>query len=183
MRLRIHAATANEELVALINEGYAALSAVKASYDLRKKAGTYNDTTDVSELIVPVDVWANKVVEALDRIFPSQLESHLFLDPEIPLGAVSGDYNYQSTLRRCRYFVRGLNKIRLQSLPDYTDLPIDARLYVEDIDSFRKVRDVNPSTVLDVLVNGYLDRSEDSIQTALERILSVRFTRRTGAAN
>jgi len=96
---------------------------------------------------------------------------------------VSGDYNYQSTLRRCRYFVRGLNKIRLQSLPDYTDLPIDARLYVEDIDSFRKVRDVNPSTVLDVLVNGYLDRSEDSIQTALERILSVRFTRRTGAAN
>jgi hypothetical protein len=35
------------------------------------------------------------------------------------------------------------------------------------------VRDVNPATVLDVLKNGYLDQSEDSIQTALERILSV----------
>lgn len=44
---------------------------------------------------------------------------------------------------------------------------------MEDIDSFQKVRDVNPATVLGMLQNGYLDRSEDSIQTALERILSV----------
>jgi len=48
-------------------------------------------------------------------------------------------------------------------------------LYVEDIDSFRKVRDVNPATVMDVLTDGYLNRSEDSVQTALERILSVPF--------
>jgi hypothetical protein len=129
----------------------------------------------VDELVAPVTAWAEKVVEALGRIFPTRLETHLFSDPEIPFGAVSGDYKYQSTLRRCRYFVRGLNKIRLQSLPEYTDLPLDARLYVEDIDSFRKVRDVNPATVMDVLNNGYLDRSEDSVQTALERILSVPF--------
>jgi hypothetical protein len=32
MRLRIHAATANEELVALLNEGYDALSVVQADY-------------------------------------------------------------------------------------------------------------------------------------------------------
>lgn len=100
---------------------------------------------------------------------------HLFLDPEIPFGAVGGDYHYQSALLRCRHFVRGLNKIRLQSLPEYTDLPLEARLYVEDIDSFRKVRDVNPAAVMDVLKDGYLDRSEDSIQTSLERILSVPF--------
>jgi hypothetical protein len=168
-------ATANEELVALVNEGYAALSAVQAAYQTRKQTSTYNDSKDVDDLVAPVNAWANKVVESLGRIFPTQLETHLFLDPEIPFGAVSGDYNYQSTLKRCRYFVRGLNKIRLQSLPEYTDLPLDARLYVEDIDSFRKVRDVNPGTVMDVLVDGYLDRSEDSIQTALERILSVPF--------
>ena len=46
---------------------------------------------------------------------------------------------------------------------------------VEYIDSFRKVRDVNPATVMDVLENGYLNLSEDSVQTALERILSVSF--------
>jgi hypothetical protein len=175
MRLRIHSATANEELVALVNEGYDALSAVQADYQRRKQQGTYDDAKDIDELVAPVNTWANKVVESLGRIFPTQLETHLFLDPEIPFGAVSGDYNYQSALMRCRYFVRSLNKIRLQSMPEYTDLPLDARLYVEDIDSFRKVRDVNPATVMDVLTNGYLDRSENSIQTALERILSVPF--------
>lgn len=175
MRLRVHIATANEELVALVNEGYDALAAVQAAYQRRKNEGTYDDSKDVAEVVAPVEAWATKVEGALSRIFPTQLETHLFGDPEMPFGAVSGDYNYQSTLKRCRYFVRGLNKIRLQSLPEYTDLPLDARLYVEDIDSFRKVRDVNPATVMDVLTNGYLDRSEDSIQTALERILSVPF--------
>jgi hypothetical protein len=57
----------------------------------------------------------------------------------------------------------------------FTSLPLDVRLYVEDIDSFHKVRDVNPALVMDALTDGYLDRSEDSVQTALERILSVPF--------
>ncbi len=175
MRLRVHAATANEELVALLNEGYNALTAVQAEYQRRKKEGTYDDAKPIDEIVAPIEVWANRVVQALGRIFPTQLETHLFRDPEIPFGAVSGDYNYQIMLKRCRYFVRGLNKIRLESLPEYTDLPLDARLYVEDIDSFRKVRDANPATVMDVLTNGYLSRSEDSIQTALERILTVPF--------
>ena len=175
MRLRVHIATANEELVALVNEGYEALAAVQDAYRRRKKEGMYDDSKDVAEVVAPVEAWATKVVEALSSIFPTQLEAHLFGDPEIPFGAVSGDYNYQSTYNRCRYFVRGLNKIRLQCLPEYTDLPLDARLYVEDIDSFRKVRDVNPATVMDVVPNGYFDRSEDSVQAALERILNVPF--------
>lgn len=175
MRLRIHIAMANEEFVALVNEGYDAISAMQAAYQERKASGAYNDSKDVDELIAPVSTWVDKVVESLGRIFPTQLETHLFLDPEIPFGAVSGDYKYQSALNRCRHFVRGLNKIRLHSLPEYTDLSLDVRLYVEDIDSFRKVRDVNPATVMDVLTDGYLNRSEDSVQTTLERILSVPF--------
>jgi hypothetical protein len=175
MRLRVHTSSANEELVALVNEGYEAISILMADYRTRKDKGTFDDSKDVEDLIAPVNTWANKVVESLGRIFPTQLEMHLFLDPEIPFGAVSGDYHYQSALLRCRHFVRGLNKIRLQSLPEYTDLPLEARLYVEDIVSFRKVRDVNPAAVMDVLKDGHLDRSEDSIQTSLERILSVPF--------
>jgi len=175
MRLRTHFAAANEELIMLVNEGYDAISTMVADYQRRKEIGTYDDKKDVEELVAPVNSWADKVVESLERIFPTQLEISLFLDPEIPFGAVSGDYQYASTLMRCRHFVRGLNKIRLQSLPEYTDLPLDARLYVEDIDSLRKVRDVNSATVMDVLEDGYLDRSEDSIQVALERILNVPF--------
>lgn len=175
MRLRIHLAAANEELVALVNEGYDALSTIQAEYGKRKQEGVFNDSKDVDEIVAPINQWADKVVQALGRIFPTQLETHVFLDPEIPMGMVSGDYQFQSALRKCRYCVRGLNYLRLQSLPEYTDLPLDARLYVEDIDSFRKVRDVNPAMVLEVLKNGYLDRSEDAVQSALERILSVPF--------
>jgi len=175
MRLRIHSGTANEELVVLLNEGYDAVSAMQEEYQQKKEAGTYDDSKDVNGLIVPVENWVNKVAESLVSIFPTKLELHLFQNPEISFGTVSGDYNFQSALQRCHHFLRGLNKIRLQSLPEYTDLPLDARLYVEDIESFRKVRDINPATVVDVLNDGYLDRSEDSIQTALERILSVPF--------
>jgi hypothetical protein len=175
MRLRIHAATANDELVALVNEGYDALSAIQSEYRRKKDQDSYDDLNDVDDVVTSINRWADQVVEALGRIFPTQLETHLFLDPEIPFGAVSGDYKYQSAMLRCRHYVRGLNRLRLQSLPEYTDLPLDARLYVEEIDSFRRVRDVNPATVLAVLKNGYLDRSEDSVQTALERILSVPF--------
>ena len=175
MRLRMHIATANEHLIALVNEGYDALSAMETNYRRRKEEGTYDDANDVDELMTPVNRWANKVVESLAQIFPTPLETNVFLDPEIPFGAVRGDYKYQCALRKARHYVRGLNNIRLRSLPEYTDLPLDARLYVEDIDSFRKVRDVNPAMVMNVLTDDYLDRSEDSIQTALERILSVPF--------
>ena len=148
---------------------------MQADYQSRKGTGTYDDSKDIDDLSAVVNAWADKVIESLGRIFPTQLETNLFMDPEMPFGAVSGDYRYQSELRRCGFLVRGLNKIRTQSLPEYTDLPLDARMYVEDIDSFRKVRDVNPGTVMDVLTDGYLDRSEDLVQTALERILSVPF--------
>src|SRR5947208_1158502 len=98
MRLRVHIATANEELVALVNEGYEVLEVVQADYQRRKKEGTYDDSKHVDEVVAPVNAWAEKVVESLLRTFPTQLETHLFGDPEIPFGAVSGDYNYQSTL-------------------------------------------------------------------------------------
>jgi hypothetical protein len=70
-------------------------------------------------------------------------------------------------------FIRGLDQIRKLSIGEYTDLPLATRLYVEDIDSFHKVRDVNPASVSDLLKDGYLDRSEDSVQMALEQILAV----------
>lgn len=176
MRLRKHLRTAQEELVALLNDGYDAISEMETAYRLKKEAGTYDDSIDSkdrTDLVAPVEAWADRVLKSLDGIFPTPLERHLFGDPEIPFGVVGGDHNYQRLLTRCRYFVRGLNKIRLQSLPEYTDLPLDARLYIEHIDSFSKVRDVNPAEVTKMLKDGYLDRSEDSIQLALERILNV----------
>ncbi len=49
---------------------------------------------------------------------------------------------------------------------------------MEDIDSFAKVRDVNPSMVAPFLNKGSLDMSEDKVQLALEQILDVPFHRK-----
>ncbi|HEV3439736.1 MAG TPA: hypothetical protein VG122_20390 [Gemmata sp.] len=49
------------------------------------------------------------------------------------------------------------------------------RLFIDDIESFSKVRNISPSTVAPVLKGGYLDIAEDAVQTALEQILAVAF--------
>ena len=71
--------------------------------------------------------------------------------------------------------IQALQRIVESSLGQYPDLPFDARLYVEDIDSFQRVRDVNPSMVATALKDGYLDLAEDMIQIGLEQILDVPF--------
>ncbi|MBC8264101.1 MAG: hypothetical protein H8E47_08280 [Anaerolineales bacterium] len=54
--------------------------------------------------------------------------------------------------------------------------PIRDRLYVEDIDSFERVRTVSPAEVTGFLKgDGYLDMPEDEIQRAIEEILAVPF--------
>jgi hypothetical protein len=78
--------------------------------------------------------------------------------------------------------IRELDKIRQESLPRYTDLPIKDRLYVEDIDSFSRVRDVNPSIVAHFLQDGCLDMAEDTVKMGLEQILDVPFHRKDSPA-
>jgi hypothetical protein len=75
-------------------------------------------------------------------------------------------------------YIERLRHILDSDLRHYTDLPIQDRLYVEDIDSFQKVRDVNPAMVRHLVTNGYLASSEDEVQTALEQILEVPFHRK-----
>lgn len=181
MRLNVPMASANESLIRLVNRGYAVLEAIKSDYTRKKAAGGYNKDVDIPRYEQEVDEWATDVVSELGRIFPSELERNLFLNPEIPFGAVSGDYEYQSLIRRSKYYVRGLENIRQTSLPQYTDLPFQERLYVEDIDGFQKVRDVNPAMVAGFLANGFLARSEDEVQLALEQILGVSFHKKDWA--
>ncbi len=175
MMLKVSMASANESLIALVNRGYAVLGSIKKDYLVKKASGSYNEDVDNLQYEEQMNQWGTEVITELTRIFPTELESNLFLNPEIPFGAVSGDYKYQSMVSRFGHFLRGLEKIRQTSLPQYTDLPIQDRLYVEHIDSFQKVRDINPAMVADLLKNGFLNLSEDQVQLALEQILGVSF--------
>lgn len=175
VRLKTTMASANEHLIALINSGYSLLAGIKQDYATKKNAGTYHESDDNAYYADQINGWASLVLTELDGIFPTELERNQFLNPEIPFGAVSGDYKYQSMVRRAEYFVKGLQTIRQNSLKEYTDLPVTDRLYIEDVDSFQKGRDVNPAMVTAFLSNGYLNWSEDKVQVALEQILGVSF--------
>ena len=175
MRLKVTVALANENLIALINRGYAVLDTIEQDYAKKKNAKSYNEDIDNSKYQEQINQWGDEVSNGLTSIFPTELERNLFLNPEIHFGAVSGDYNYQSMVLWFKHFIRGLETIRQSSLSQYTDLPMQDRLYVEDIDSFQKVRDVNPAMVAGFLKNGFLSWTEDQVQIALEQILGVPF--------
>jgi hypothetical protein len=49
------------------------------------------------------------------------------------------------------------------------------RLHIDDIDSFEKVRSVQPSTVTQFLEHGRIEISEDSVKSAIEEILQVAY--------
>jgi hypothetical protein len=78
-------------------------------------------------------------------------------------------------------YVERLRRIFGQHLDLYSDLPIQERLFVEDIDSFARVRDVNPSMVSGCLEAGRIELSEDEVQMALEAILAVPFHKKDWA--
>jgi hypothetical protein len=60
MRLRVHAAAANDELVALVNQGYEVISVAQADYAARKAAGTFDDSKHVTEVVAPINAWADR---------------------------------------------------------------------------------------------------------------------------
>lgn len=56
-----------------------------------------------------------------------------------------------------------------------SSLPPQARLYIEDIDSFAKVRAIDTTSISHLLDEGYLDYLEEDVQIALEEILDEPF--------
>jgi hypothetical protein len=173
MRLNISANSADEVLIALTNDGYTLAATVRHDYQQKKAGNSYSEVIDNVRYEAMINEWGERVRTGLISIFPTELEWNLFVNPEVPLGAVSGDYKFESLVKRLLDLALGLDKIRSSRVPQYTDLPAQLRLFVEDIDSFRKVRDVNPASVADLINGGRLDWSEDRIQIAFEQILDV----------
>ena len=177
MRLKMAKSTAEEELSLLVSEGYKIASWMYTDYSSKATAGTYDQATDNKLYENTINAWLNKVEAALKNIFPTDLEVNIFAHPE-ESGLVSTgvNINYDSMRRRTIAFARGLQRIIEVNLSRYTDLPIKARLFLEDIDSFKKAKDINPAVVKSFLKDGYyLDLSEDAIQMGLEQVLDVSF--------
>lgn len=180
MRLKKSRNAADEEVILLLNEGYQLLNGLKADYNQKRKSGTFNATVDHQRYADAVDKWGRDVTAALNSIFPTELESNQFVHPSVKLGAIAAetddDYKAGSLRARVDNLLKGLDDIRKNSLLRYTDLPVGSRLYVEDIDVFAKVRDVNPEAVANLLKpGGFFDVSEETVQVGLEKVLNEPF--------
>jgi hypothetical protein len=178
MRLLISKSSAEERLVELLNEGYKLRQSLWCDYDERRKSTTFDPISDIQRYYALANAWTSKTLQVLREIFPTDLEANYFANRGSHL---AGEYMeidqkfgvlYYRTLPD---FIERLKSILDINLSRYTDLPIQKRLFVEDIDSFIKVRDVNPAMVGGFLENGFLKKTEDEIQLALEQILGVSF--------
>jgi hypothetical protein len=180
MRLKKSRVTAEEEIVEMLNIGYQIRRAIEDDCHRRTKAGEFDEDREMATYEESFQEWAKEVRKGLKEIFPTDLQANYFVTQE-----VLPRFSHRRINQRVgelmdslpRFFTR-LKIILDNDLDRYTDLPIQDRLYVEDIDSFAKVRDINPAMVTPFLNKGFLDRSEDQVQLALEQILDVPFHRK-----
>jgi hypothetical protein len=178
MRLKVSRNAAEERLIALITEGHRLRLRMHNDYRNLMQANAFNPASDSPRYRAMMAEWTGKVQGELRAIFPTDLELLCFsshashtatsfsgLDQEF--GRV---YHQDMPL-----YLERLKGIIDTDLRRYTDLPIEDRLYVEDIDSFSKVRSVNHAMVAHLLTDGYADLPENQVQMALEQILDVPF--------
>jgi len=181
MRLDQSRSATEERILACLNEGYALSRMIFADYTSKKTQATFNPETDLPLVRKQLADWINGTYKQLRELFPTELEANLFAQQ---FSVSASDYlgtNQeigQLVYSRIPRYIDRLHKILEVHVPRYGDLPASERLFVEDIDSFAKVRDVNPALTAPLLKKGRIDLSEDFVQQAIERILSVPFHRR-----
>ncbi len=159
MRLKVPRVTAEEYLTALLNKGYSLLNQLWSDYTELHRSGTFEADRDMPRYDALSRDWLQEVVATLEEIFPTPLEANFF-GQRHSFGEVDhfgidqrfGRLAYQILPER----IDRLRRVLDNDLPRYTDLPLKDRLFVEDIDSFRKVRDINPAMVRHALDDGYL---------------------------
>jgi hypothetical protein len=177
LRLLISRPKAQEVLSRLQANGYELLKELQSQYTTARLMGHFDENRDVASYVHYINQWMASVELALREIFPTNLEVCQFYEsPHLNTGISHGvNITYGSVLNRLRDRLAVITTFLDSHLNRYTDLPQQARLFVEDVDSFSRVRDINPAMVSHALDKGHLARSEDQVQRALEAILCVPF--------
>lgn len=73
MRLHISKASAEEQVVALINEGYKIYEWIVQDYTEKSKLGNFDSNKDNQVYEERAQEWANRVIRTLNLIFPTEL--------------------------------------------------------------------------------------------------------------
>ena len=180
MRLQVSKNAAQETILRQLQMGYELAMALRREYGQLRESNSFAPETDFPRMQGRLINWLEQSAGSLRNIFPSDLEANMFALPfSVSAMSYSGMHEGVGALLNARLpeYLNRLRNILEKQIPFYTGLPISERLYVEDIDSFSQVRDVNPATVAKELTKGRIDWSEDAVQMALEAILDVPFHR------
>lgn len=181
MRLQLSRPQCDELLLSHLNAGYELARSILGDYENKRAAGTYDAAVDEATYQTWIIEWLTATRRSLLAIFPTPMEANLFIQ-RFSVSAVH--YSDMSTevgnlvIARIPEYIDRLHRILEHHAPRYGDLPLKERLFIEDIDSFAKVRDVNPALVRDLLAGGRLELPEETVQLSLESILDVPFHRR-----
>jgi hypothetical protein len=178
MRLLKSRAHAEEALAPLVTEGYEIAFHIDRDYTEKKKKGIFDSEADNANYLKLTNEWWRKVHDELLDIFPTQMEMlAMYHEPTGGPNIISAgtDQTWFNRFHRMRSFARKLERILKEDLPVYTDLPQGEQLFIEDIDSFRTVRDVNPQQISKYLKNGRIEAAEDDIQLNLEKMIGESF--------
>jgi hypothetical protein len=118
------------------------------------------------------DDWLNRVVNYCAEIFPTKKEvGQLRFTPGIHVGYNDMHIQVQNIVIALDKEIKILENI-LDKLTDYYQFEPDRiRLFIQDIDSFSKVKTINPQQVQMNLDNGFLRVPEEDIKKAFAQII------------
>jgi hypothetical protein len=164
MRIHTPLVTVKDQIMSLISEGYVILD----------HAYYFGNDQSLSQEYAG---WHSKVVNYLRDAFPTRVEWGHFIYSSLPN---HGDPTLPpTTLQDVRKILGArinvldliLEKLKLH----YEFEPEAKRLYIQSIDSFGKVRDLNIVQVKPFLKDGFLDWSEKKIKEAFLEIIGQSF--------
>ncbi len=164
MKLKTSHNTAIERITDLIRSGDALLEKVTREYFESRKTGTFVQKTHIPRWQGEFTHWFQECLPTIGKIFPTSVEA-------IKLKNARASPFYQSGTNFRWGGLTNTIKAKLSALQEILEsIPVEAKLelFIEDIDSFAKARDINPTEVKARLP---LNLSEDHIQTFFEEII------------
>ena len=167
MKLKTSHNAARERVNEVIVSGDILLDKITGEYYAAKTAGAFSEEQHIPQWKEQYVDWLHKCLGSLQDIFPTPQEA-ITLKNVQGSGSLKGPMNvkWTSLTTDIKAKLSTLQSI-IKSVDEYS-MGMAEELFIEDIDSFAKARDINPRQVKQLLA---LNLSADQIQTFFEEIL------------
>jgi len=176
MKLKTSHNAARERINERIVSGNTLLDKVTGQYYAAKTAGAFSEEQHIPQWKEQYVDWLHKCLGSLQDIFPTPQEA-ITLKNAQGSGSLKMNVKWASLTADIKAKLSTLESI-IKSVDSYS-IEMTDELFIEDIDSFAKARDINPRQVKRLLP---LNLSGDQVRTFLGEILGEPLRRPDGDA-